>query len=66
MLNDDIASDRLQGISAIAKFIDESERRTHYLLSKGLIPCGKRGGRWEASKRAILADYERVTGGKAS
>ena len=36
-----IVDDKLDGVPAIAQFIDEPERRTRYLIQRGLIPAGK-------------------------
>ena len=50
------------GVKQIAGFINESERRTHYLLEKGYIPAGQIGRIWHASKRTVRERYARVTG----
>jgi hypothetical protein len=49
----DPAHDKLSGIRQIAKFINESERRTTYLLENGQIPAGKLGKRWIASRARL-------------
>jgi hypothetical protein len=47
------AADVLRTVKAIAEYRGESERRTHYLLQKGLIPGAYQiGSRWELSKSA--------------
>jgi hypothetical protein len=60
-----LAADILRGVGAIAGFINESERRTYYLLERRLIPAGKQGACWIASRRALREHYERLTGGDA-
>jgi hypothetical protein len=61
-----VAEDKLRGVAAIAKFIGENEYRTFRLCASRLIPCGKEGAAYIASKRALRAHYERLTGGKAA
>ena len=61
-----IADDKLTGAVAIAEFIGEPPRKTFRLLSSGLLPAGKRGGEWIASKQALLARYRELTGGSAA
>jgi hypothetical protein len=56
-----LGDDLLKGVSQIAVFIDESERRTYYLLERGYLPAGKMGATWIASKRALRAQYARIT-----
>jgi hypothetical protein len=58
-----LGSDLLRGVDAIAGFIAESKRRTYYLLENRLIPAGKQGACWIASRRALTTHYERLTGG---
>ncbi|HKM72064.1 MAG TPA: hypothetical protein VJX94_18740 [Stellaceae bacterium] len=36
-----LSRDFLRGVKPIAEFIDETERRTYYLLECGYIPAGK-------------------------
>ena len=42
--DESIATDRLRGVRQIAEEINETTRRTYYLLESGLIPAGKLGG----------------------
>jgi len=62
----DPAEDALRGAAEIAVFIGETERRTRYLIEKQMIPVGRRGSQFIASKRRLREDYERVTGGSAA
>ncbi len=63
---DNIASDRLRGVAQIAEFIGERERRTRYLIERGLIPVGKEGMLFVASKQRLLDDWRRKTGGEGA
>jgi hypothetical protein len=57
------AADRLKGITAIARFLGETERVTYTLLVRGIIPAGREGGRWIASKRRLVEYHERLCTG---
>jgi hypothetical protein len=57
-----IPEDKIRGVSAISKFIGEDERRTYYLLDRRIIPAGKEGSSWIASKAALTAHYDKLTG----
>jgi hypothetical protein len=55
------------GVGAIAAEMGETERRTHYLLSKGLVPGAfKRGGRWFALRSKMRAGFHRLASGEAA
>lgn len=58
-----IAEDRLGGVAQIATFTGETVRRTQYLLERGLIPAGKVGNRWVASKRRLREHFAALTAG---
>lgn len=60
-----IPDDQLTGAREIAAFLGVTEKRAFYLCAKGLIPCGKLGMNWIASRRVLRADYDRVTRGVA-
>jgi hypothetical protein len=60
-----LADDLLRGVKEIAAFIGEPPRRTFYLLEKKLIPAGKVGANYIASKRTLRTHYERLTGAAA-
>jgi hypothetical protein len=64
--HDALGHDVLRGVPKIAKFIGESERRTYYLLENKLLPAGKQGAAWVASRSRLRAHYERLTGGDAA
>ena len=55
----DLNDDLMKGVSKIAKYQGESDRRTYYLLEKGMLTGFKRGSIWYARKSTILADIER-------
>jgi hypothetical protein len=61
-----IAGDALRGAKAIAAFRGEALRRTNYLLERGLIPAGKEGNLWVASRRVLRAHHARLTGADAA
>jgi hypothetical protein len=64
-----IASDRLDGAPAIAKFVYGTDdwpgrKRVYRALYSGELPIGKIGARLIASKKALAAAYERITSGQ--
>jgi hypothetical protein len=61
-----VASDLLRGVRAISKEIGENERRTYYLLENKIIPAGKQGLFWMASRRGLREHYARLTGAGAA
>jgi hypothetical protein len=60
------AADNLRGVKKIAEHIGETERRTYYLLEKKLIPAGKLGATWIASRRALAEHFGRLTGARSN
>ena len=57
----------ISGVEAIAELIDDTPRRTHYLLSKGQIPGAfRRGNRWFALRSEVLAGFRRLARGEAA
>jgi hypothetical protein len=58
----DLADDLLRGIKRIAEFIGETESRTNYLGRRKLIPIGKIGRSWIASKRRLRKHYADLSG----
>ena len=49
--------DFLWGAAEIAEAINRTPRQAHYLLSNGEIQCAqKKGGRWVASRAALLRE----------
>jgi hypothetical protein len=57
------AEDLLRGVPAIAEYIGETERKTYYQCEKGLIPVGKLGATWIASKTKLRRHYDQLTDG---
>jgi hypothetical protein len=62
MSDTSFADDLLRGVPEIAEFLDEQERRVYYLLDRGLLPAGKLGDRWVASKAALRQHFAKLTG----
>jgi hypothetical protein len=58
-------TDLLRGIAQFAKFIDENERRTTYLLETKQIPAGKLGQYWIGSKTVVREHYAKLVRGGA-
>jgi hypothetical protein len=65
-MEETLAGDKLRGVAAIAAFLGESRRRAQYLCEKRLIPVGKEGAIYVASKRTLRAHYEYITSGEAA
>ena len=59
---DDVGSDRLRGVSRIAQFLNEPERRISYLVERGLIPVGREGTSVVASKARLRGYHHQLTG----
>ena len=51
----ELADDLIGGVKAIAKHTGEAERRTYYMLERGLLPAFKIGDRWYMRKSKYLA-----------
>jgi len=56
-----LADDILRGAPAIADFIGQTPKNTYYALENGLLPAGKEGGSWVASKEVISEHYRQLT-----
>ena len=55
--NGSTADDILWGVDKIGQVINRNPRQTHYLLSLGEIKCAQqKGGRWVASRAALLRE----------
>ena len=57
----DIGADLLWGCWAIAEYTGQGERKTSYRLERGLLPAGKVGAQWVASKSALDDHFRRLT-----
>jgi excisionase family DNA binding protein len=67
MANDDLASDMLDGLSSIAKYLGIPVRRAYDLAERGKLPLFKfEGGRnWQGRKSTLRRHIEqREAGGK--
>jgi hypothetical protein len=51
-----IASDIIEGVTAIAAYLGKNERRTYYLLENGKVPAFKLSGKWHL-RRSTYASY---------
>ena len=60
-----VAADKISSVAKIAEYIGEPLRRTQYLCERGIIPVGKEGSRYVASRRRLRAHYEKLTSGEA-
>lgn len=49
--------DLLWEVSEIAKLISRTERQTFHMLSAGLLPAKKVGGRWVCSRSKLIAFF---------
>jgi hypothetical protein len=54
------ADDKLRSIREIAEYLDETERRTHYLCQNKLIPAYQIGSRWEMRRSTYLAHIAKL------
>jgi hypothetical protein len=52
-----LADDLLFGADAIAQELGVDVRRAYYLLERKLIPCGKCGSIWTASRRKLRQHF---------
>ncbi len=60
-----LADDLLRGVAKIAEEIGETPRRTYYKLENKIIPAGKDGNLWIASRTVLREHYARLTRGAA-
>jgi hypothetical protein len=61
-LNDDL----IWGAGAIAKALNQKPRQVYYQLERGLLPAGRQGDKWVASRRALQEHFARLTSGKGA
>jgi hypothetical protein len=57
--------DLIWGVGSIAAVINQSPRQAHYALTKGLLPAGKIGDKWVASKAALREHFGKIASGSA-
>jgi hypothetical protein len=57
---DNYADDVLRGVREIATYLGETERRTHYLLERRMLPAYQIGSRWEMRKSTHLAHIAKL------
>jgi hypothetical protein len=51
------AMDLVWEVASIAEIIGRTPRQTFYMLSTGLLPAKKVGGRWVASRAKLTAFF---------
>jgi hypothetical protein len=54
MPNQDLSSDVLWGVDAIAKYIQRTTRQTYYLIAKRKIPAKKLGAKTIVARKSEL------------
>ena len=59
------ADDVLYGVSAIAAFVGRPDHKVYYDLKRGLLPAGRWGQQWIASKARLREHFANVTSGAA-
>jgi hypothetical protein len=59
-----VGDDKLVGTEAIAAELGVSRRRAQYYIEKGLIPVGRFGVRYVASKRRLREHFEALAAGE--
>jgi hypothetical protein len=62
----DIKGDELKGGAAIAAFLGTSKPIAYRMMARNILPHWKRGGTVVASKRALVAHYQRQTSGQTA
>ena len=60
MEKEDLATDLLDGVPAIANFGGWTTRRAYYLVENKLIPAFKLGNKWAARKSTLRRHCERL------
>ena len=58
-----LGNDMLRTVHKIAKFLGESDRRTHYMLEQKQIPGFKIGAIWHARPSTLIAFVKRLEAG---
>ena len=58
-MEEGLSGDKIRGMKAIARFVDEPERRCYYLAENGLLPgVFKQGATWIGLKSEITKGYQ--------
>ena len=61
-----LRQDTLWGAEKIAEFLGINKRQALWKLENGLVPAGKTGRIWVASKRKLIEHFSNVTSGAAA
>jgi hypothetical protein len=62
----DLSDDLVWGAEAIAEALNQKVRPVYYKLERGLIPAGKIGDQWVASRRTLREHFTRITSGRGA
>jgi hypothetical protein len=57
----EISDDLIWGAEAIAETLNQKLRPIYYQLENGLIPAGKIGEKWVASRSALREHFGKIT-----
>jgi hypothetical protein len=57
----ELADDLIWGAEAIAETLNQKLRPIYYQLENGLIPAGKVGEKWVASRSALREHFAKIT-----
>ncbi len=60
------AQDRLERAEAIARFLGITTRQARWRMDRGMIPHGREGERFVASRRALSEHWRRITSGEGA
>lgn len=63
-MNVELKDDLLHGAGAIAEFLGISRKTAFNRLEAKLIPAGKEGSSWIASRAQLTEHYRKLTGGE--
>jgi hypothetical protein len=59
----DLSDDLIWGAEAIAGALNRKVRPVYYQLERGLIPAGKIGDQWVASRQTLREHFAKLTPG---
>jgi hypothetical protein len=59
----ELSDDLIWGAEAIAETLNQKLRPIYYQLENGLIPAGKIGEKWVASRQGLKEHFKKITSG---